>query len=171
MTNYRLMAGALALALLGATPAAAADTAAMNSKALLLKPFTLTRLSDLDFGTLIPSGKPEFVQISADNGARTMSNPAMRVATDEGFRAQFGSSGLLNALVVLELDGPADLVNADGDLLKVTRLVLDQNNKVIRALTPSSQVFFVGVGGEIYIRGDQEEGEYVGTFNLTATYI
>lgn len=171
MTRTPLMAGALALALLGASPAAATDTDAMTGKALLLKPFVLTKLSDLSFGSIIPTGSAEFVQINADTGARTFSNPAMRVATDDGFRARFASSGLLNALVVLEISEPTDLLNADGKRLKVTRLVLDQSNKVIRRLTPTSQTFFVGIGGEVYIRGNQEEGDYVGTFTLTATYI
>lgn len=165
------MAGAIALALLGASPAIAADTKAMTGTALLLKPFTLTKISDLSFGSIIPTGSAEFVQINADTGARTMTNPAMRIAADDGFRGRFASSGLNNALVVIELSGPADLVNADGDRLKVTRLVLDQNNKILRRLTPASQVFFVGIGGEVYIRGNQEEGDYVGTFLLTATYI
>jgi hypothetical protein len=72
---------------------------------------------------------------------------------------------------VIELAGPANLTNSAGDLLKVTKLVLDQNNKILRPLTPASQVFFVGIGGEIYIRGNQEDGVYTGDYTLTATYI
>ena len=105
----------------------------MTSNALILKPFVLTRIEDLNFGTIIPTGSPEFVTINADTGARTMSNPAMRVAADDGYRAEFGSSGVDNNLVVIELTGPTDLVNGDGKLLKVTKLVLDQNNKILRA--------------------------------------
>ena len=171
MSKQMLRASALAAALLGASPAIAADTAAMTSNALILKPFVLTRISDLNFGTIIPTGSPEFVTINADTGARTMSNPAMRVAADDGYRAEFGSTGVNNNLVVIELTGPTDLVNGDGKLLKVTKLVLDQNNKILRPLTTTSQVFFVGIGGEIYIRGNQEEGVYTGEYTLTATYI
>lgn len=166
-----MLKASAAAALLGATPAMAADTAAMTSNALILKPFVLTKLSDLNFGTIIPTGGPEFVTIDADTGARTMTNPAMRVATDDGFRAEFGSAGVANNLVVIELAGPANLTNSDGNLLKVNKLVLDQNNKIIRPLTPTSQVFFVGIGGEIYIRANQEEGVYTGEYTLTATYI
>lgn len=171
MFNHYLKASAVAAALLGATPAFAADTAAMTSNALILKPFVLTKLEDLNFGTIIPTGSPEFVTINADTGARTMSNPAMRVAADDGYRAEFGSSGVANNFVVIELAGPSDLINSDGKLLKVTKLVLDQNNKILRPLTATSQVFFVGIGGEIYIRGNQEEGVYTGEYTLTATYI
>lgn len=171
MIRHFLTLGAFAAALFGATPALAADSDAMTSRALILKPFVLTKLSDLNFGSIIPSGSAEFVTINADTGARTMTNEAMRVTTDDGYRARFASSGVNNNLVVLELAGPSDLVNADGKLLKVTKLVLDQNNKILRVLTLSSQVFFVGIGGEVYIRGNQEEGVYTGEFTLTATYI
>ncbi len=158
----------LAAALLAASPGSAEP---MTSKALILKPFVLTKLSDLSFGTIIPTGSPEFVEINPDDGSRTMTNEAMRVTSDEGYRARFASSGVNNNLVLIKLVGPKNLVNADGNLLKVTRLELDQNDKTVRQLSPTSQVFFVGVGGEIYIRPTQEDGVYTGTFTLTATYL
>jgi hypothetical protein len=170
MSNHILKASAVAAALLGATPAMAANTAAMTSSALILKPFTLTKIRDLNFGTIIPTGNPEFVQIDADTGARTMTSETMRVASDDGFRAEFASSGVNNNMVFIELAGPANLVNGAGKLLKVT-LALDQGDDASRTLTPASQVFFVGIGGEIYIRPSQEEGVYTGTYTLTATYI
>jgi len=61
------------------------------------------------------------------------------------------------------------LTNAAGDKLKLEYLKLD--GSALRVLTPLSQVFFVGVGGEIYVRPDQEEGNYTGTYTLTATYL
>ena len=131
----------------------------MTSKSLILKPFVLTKLSDLSFGTIIPHRQRANSSRSTPmTGARTMSNEAMRVTSDEGYRARFASSGLLNNLVLLKLDGPRNLVNAAGNLLRVNRLELDNNNKTVRQLTLTSQVFFVGIGGEIYIRPTQEEG-------------
>ena len=169
MTKAIFNAIALGAALLAASPASAAEP--MTADALILKPFVLTKLSDLSFGTIIRTGAPGFVQIDADTGARTMTDAAMRVTTDEGYRARFASSGYLSNLVLVKLTGPKDLVNAQGKLLKVTKLELDDDNKVVRQLTPTSQVFFVGIGGEIYIRPDQEDGVYVGTYTLTATYL
>ena len=168
----RLIRGAgLGLALLGATSASAATTAPMNSKALLLKPLTLTKLNDLDFGTIIPSGtSDDYVRIDAQTGNRT-SPTANLVATNPGGRARFASSGLNNVLVFLELSPPpyAALTNATGKTLKVEYINLDGPG--LRLLTPLSQVFFVGIGGEIRVRSDQEEGDYSGTFSLTANYL
>jgi len=172
MTITYLRGAALAVALLGATPAFAQASAPMTSKALLLKPLTLTKLSDLDFGTIIPSGSVggDFVTINAVSGARS-SPSATLVSTDPGQRARFASSGVNNTFVFLELSPPpyAPLTNASGNKLKLEYLILD--GSALRVLTPSSQVFFVGIGGEILVRSNQEDGVYTGTYTLTATYL
>lgn len=172
MTVNFLRGAALAAALLGATPALgqAQATQPMTGKALLLKPLTLTKLADLDFGTIIPSGFGDLVTINADSGART-SPTATLVTTDPGHRARFASSGLNNVLVVLQISPPSDLSDGAGNLLAVTRLDLDQGGLPLRVLSPQSQVFFVGIGGQVHVRGNQPEGVYSGTFTLTANYL
>jgi Domain of unknown function (DUF4402) len=172
MTNCILRGAALAAALLSAAPALAQTqaTAPMSSKALLLKPLTLTKLSDLDFGTIVPSGLGDLVTINPNTGART-SPTAGLVAIDPGFRARFASAGLNNSFVVLQISAPTDLTDGLGHNLTVTRLDLDQGGNPLRILTPASQVFFVGIGGQVYVRGNQEEGTYNGTFTLTANYL
>ncbi len=170
MRNALLSMVALGAALIAATPVMAANASPMTSKALILKPLVLTKQSDLSFGSIIPSGSGDLVTINADTGART-SPSAKLLLSDPGFRARFASSGLNNQSVVLQLSKPTDLVNADGNLLTVTRLDLDQDGKPLRKLTPDSQVFFVGVGGQVFVRSNQEEGDYTGTFSLTANYL
>jgi hypothetical protein len=171
MTRQFLGGAAIAFALIGTTPALAASTAPMTSKAMLLKPLTLTKLDDLDFGSIIPSGSGQIVTIDANTGARSSSYIAGLVPSDAGHRARFASSGVNNTMVVLELSAtPADLTNADGKTMSLTGLQLDSGG-VIRTLTPASQVFFVGIGGTVFVRSNQEEGVYSGTFTLTATYL
>ena len=89
-----LLRGAtLAVALLGTTSVAARNSVPMDSTALLIKPLTLTKLSDLDFGTIIPSGTvDEFVTINAMTGTRT-SPTANLVSTNQGNRARFCELG------------------------------------------------------------------------------
>ena len=170
MKSHFLGATALAAIVFSTAPAAAADTEAMTSNALILKPLILTKQSDLSFGSIIPSGTGDFVAIDADDGSRSSATAGLLPA-DPGYRARFASSGLNNQFVVLQLSAPTDLVNGNGDLLNVTNLVLDQGDNPLRTLTPASQVFFVGVGGEVFVRADQEEGVYTGTFTLTANYL
>ena len=92
------------------------------------------------------------------------------VPTDPGRRARFGSSGLNNTQVSLQLSPVADLVDGAGNLLQLTRLDLDSGGN-LRTLTPSSQTFFVGIGGEVFVAANQAEGIYDGTFTLTADYL
>ncbi len=170
MTTRILGAATLAFALLGATPALAQAADAMTADALILKPLTLTNLEDLDFGTIIPSGSGQTVKINANTGARTSTYPAGLSPTNIGHRARFASSGLNNQMVVLELSEPGDLLNAENEILELSALQLDTGG-VIRTLTPESQVFFVGIGGTVFVSATQAEGDYVGTFSLTATYL
>lgn len=169
MTPYFLRGAALAT-LIAATPAFAADSQPMTGKALLLKPLTLTKLADLDFGTIVPSGSGDLVTINADTGART-SPTAGLVTIDPGQRARFASSGLNNQFVVLQVSAPTDLSDGAGNSLTVTRLDLDQGGNPLRVLTPDSQVFFLGIGGQVFVRANQQEGVYSGTFTLTANYL
>ena len=170
MTRTLSLAALAAGTLVAASPAAAQQATA-SSEALILKPLVLTKLDDLSWGTINATGAGDWVKIDADTGARTFSNPVMDVPSDPGKRARFASSGLNNSWVVLELTGPPVLTSPAGDTVTVMQMVLDQNNKVLRTLTPSSQVFFVGVGGTIYISPTQREGVYSGTYTLTATYL
>ena len=170
MTTIFLRGAALAVALLGTAPAFAQTTQPMTSKALLLKPLTLTKLSDLDFGSIVPSGSGDLVTINADTGARTSPSAGL-IAADPGFRARFASSGLNNQFVVLQISPATDLSDGAGNTLTVTRLDLDQGGNPLRTLTPASQVFFLGIGGQVFVRANQEEGTYSGTFTLTANYL
>jgi hypothetical protein len=150
MTRTPYLAALAAGTIVAASPATA-QSAPTEANALILKPLSLTKLDDLSWGTVSVTGTGEWVKIDADTGARTFSNPAMNVPSDPGHRSRFGSSGLNNTWVVLELDGPSVLTNGTGDTLALMAMVLDQNNKVLRKLTPTSQVFFVGIGGTIYV--------------------
>ncbi len=170
MTRTLSLAALAAGTIVAASPAAAAPTQA-RADALILKPLVLTKLDDLSWGTITTTGSGEWAKIDADTGARTFSNPAMNVPSDPGKRARFASSGLNNSFVVLELAGPPVLTSAAGDTVNVLSMVLDQNNKVLRTLTPQSQVFFVGVGGTIFVGANQPSGTYSANYTLTATYL
>jgi hypothetical protein len=170
MIKSCLRSAALGLALFGASSAFAANTAPLTSKALLLKPLTLTKLADLDFGSIVPSGSGDIVTIDADTGLRS-SPTAGLVTVDPGHRARFASSGVNNTFVYLQLSPGADLVDGAGNKLTLTNLTLDQAGLGLRLLTASSQVFFVGVGGTVVISPTQAEGTYNGTFSLTAVYL
>ena len=67
-----LIAGALAATAMPATAAPVAAPTPATGRALLLVPLTLTKVDDLDFGTIVTSPSPGVVVIDAATGARTM---------------------------------------------------------------------------------------------------
>ena len=149
---------------------AAPETGRFRSRLSILKPLVLTKIADLDFGTIIPGIAIGDVTIDADTGVRTATDPAMIATTDNGERGQFGSVGQDTASVDVDLVYPTQLLSADNKIIDVVTMVLDQGNARNRILSSSSAIFFVGIGGTIRIRPDQEERLYTGTATLTVQY-
>jgi hypothetical protein len=153
-------------------PAAAAPVAPAQpatGRALILIPLTLTKIDDLDFGTVVPSPVSGAVSINATTGARTTIGGVTGVASDAGHRAYFGTAGSPNQQVILSVTQPPALVSASGDTVPVLALTLD--GPPVRTVDPTTRNFFFGVGGIILIGANQPEGVYQATFDVTATYL
>jgi hypothetical protein len=162
-----ILAAALAAS---AAPAAAQvypDSQA-TGEALILVPLSLTKLDDLDFGTVITSPLSGTVAINATTGARTVAGGITGLASDTGYRARFAGAGSPNQQVIVVVTQPAALTNTNGDLLPVLALTLE--GSPIKNVDPVTRAFFFGVGGIILVNGNQPEGLYQATFDVTAMY-
>ena len=170
-TTYKF--AAIAALLISATPAAAAinATASAEARGLVLQPLTLTKVSDLDFGTIIASATAGTVSIDADTGARSSSGGITEVPTAPGGRAEFAGAGTTGQVVLLTLAAPTLLVSTSNaaDTLAVTSLVLDAGGSTNRTIGVT-QAFSVGVGGNFAIAASQANGLYTAQFDLTASY-
>ena len=165
-----LIAGALAAS---AEPAAAAPDAApipAQGRALILVPLTLTKVDDLDFGTVVTSPVSGIVTINPATGARGFAGGASGLASDAGHRALFAGAGTPSQQVIVFITPPATLVNGAGDLIPVLALTLDNGGNPIRTIG-ATRAFFVGVGGILQINADQPEGVYQANFTVTANYL
>lgn len=165
-----LIAGALVAA---AVPAAAAPVAAptpAQGRALILVPLTLTKVDDLDFGTVVTSPVSGIVTIDAATGARGFAGGASGFAGDVGHRALFAGAGTPSQQVVVFITPPVALTNGAGDAIPVLALTLDNGGNPIRTID-ATRAFFVGVGGILQINADQPEGTYQGSFTVTANYL
>ena len=154
-----------------AVPAAAAPVAAptpAQGKALLLIPLTLTKIDDLDFGTVVTSPVSGTVTLNASTGARSFAGGVTGVAGDVGHRARVAGAGSPNQQVIVVVTPPASL-DKGPDSIPVLALTLD--GSPIRTIDPVAKTFFVGVGGIIQINADQPEGLYSATFDVTANYL
>jgi hypothetical protein len=166
-----LIAGAIAAAAVpGPALAAASNTAGADSRALLLLPLTLTKIDDLDFGTVVPSGTSGTVALNASTSARTFAGGVTGVTSAAGHRAYFGGAGTGGQQVVVVIVPPTQLTDTNGDTIDVLALTLDNGGNPIRTVDPVTRTFFVGVGGIINIAANQPEGLYSATFDVTANY-
>jgi opacity protein-like surface antigen len=166
--DYRKFLLAAGLAAAVATPVVAAPVAASNNsngKALILIPLTLTKVADLEFGTVIESSTSGTVSIPPDGSARTFTGGVVPVASPLPARAQFAGAGTPGQLVNIFLAPPANLKDTNGDLLPIS-MSLESSNVTI----DSTHAFFVGVGGTVTIAANQPDGDYTGTFTVLAQY-
>ena len=166
--DYRKFLLAAGLAVAVAVPANAAPVAAYknaNGKALILIPLTLTKVADLEFGTVIESSTSGTVTIPADGTARSFTGGVTPVASAPGSRARFAGAGTPGQLVNIFLAPPANLKDSNGDLLPIS-MSLESSSVTI----DSTHAFFVGVGGTVSVAANQPDGDYTGTFTVLAQY-
>ena len=167
LSKLALAAAATAIGMASAAHAVPATSNA-DSRALILVPLQLTKIADLDFGSVIPSPVSGVVSINAATGVRTFAGGVTGVASDAGARARFGGAGSPNQQVIVTVDAPLELTSGAGD--KVTVLAFTLDGRATRTVDPVTRAFFVGVGGTLQIAADQPEGDYAADFTVTANY-
>ena len=121
-----------------AAPVIAAPVSAPTppqGKALILIPLTLTKVEDLDFGTVVPRPMSGFVTINADTGARAGS-PAAPPACQRcrAIAPCFAGAGTPSQQVIVCITPPAGLTNGAGDTIPVLALTLDDGGNPIRTI-------------------------------------
>jgi hypothetical protein len=165
----RLPWGALALACLMAPAAvlAAPKTASGGGQATILKPFSLVKKADLNFGGLIPAGAGTAV-INPVTGAMSTTGAITRAGT--GMQpATFTTTGSRNSNVVIKVPNGTVTLNrvGGGATMTVGSWTLDgaTNRKI-----PASQTFDFKVGGTLNIAAGQLEGVYTGLFTVTVNH-
>jgi len=174
--RLKICLAALAATVAFASPAfgqavTASDTA--EARGLVLQPLTLTRVDDLDFGTVIASNVAGSVTINEDTGNRSWVGGVVGVATAPGQRGLFAGAGTAGQQVLLTLTPPASgiLVSTSNpaDTLVVSSMLLDNGDLALRTIGATG-AFQVGVGGTFDIAASQPSGLYAADFDLTAEY-
>ena len=158
-------------ALMVAAPAAAIPIGATpkpKAKALLLTPLTITRIQDLDFGSIVASSTSGWVSVNATTGARSTSGGVTGLPSAAGQRARFAGAGTSGQQVFVLLVPPTVLTNiVTGETVDVLAMTLD--GSPIRTID-STRAFFVGVGGIISVAANQGDGFYSAEFEIYADY-
>jgi hypothetical protein len=167
-TRKILIAAVALIAAAAPLPAQAAPIAATTDatgEALILIPLTLTKIDNIDFGTVVSSSASGSVTIAPDGSGRTTSGGVTPVASDAGARGLFAGAGSFGEQVGMFLSPPATISDGFGNSMPIS-LNLESNIVTIDA----TRAFFVGVGGTVNVGANQPDGIYSGTFTVLAQY-
>jgi Domain of unknown function (DUF4402) len=172
--RLKIALAALAATAAFASPAAAqvvTSTAQAEARGTILQPLSLSRVQDLDFGTILvdPLGAGGTVTINADDGSRSVTGDVAEVGLNGGQRAVFNGGGPENDTVDVVLTQPASGLLYNGTNTLAGVLVLDQGGSTTRT-TDLVGAYSVGVGGTFTIAANQPAGLYTADFDVTAVY-
>ncbi|HMO74030.1 MAG TPA: DUF4402 domain-containing protein [Sphingopyxis sp.] len=157
-------------------PAHAADHQGIAS-ATVVRPNTLVKTDDLDFGSLISGATGGTVTINPVTNARTTTGGVTAVGND-GQRARFqGTGGLI--LIIVTGSNSVTLTRAGGGATAMTASLtraMANGSGGITLLAPTATLLPSGVqtyyvGGTLTVPANQPEGDYSGTFTLTVNYL
>lgn len=170
--------GALGIALLGAAPAQAGDSAAADANAVIIASHQLTNVDPLQFGRIVPTGLGGAVTINASNGAVTTIGQVSTVGSNQT-RARFTVKAPIGTVMILSGD-PSVVLTRNGGAETMTAALVHRGGS---GLIPVS-VFFLPIGlqatladqeiftgGTLNVAGNQMVGTYEGTFDLIVAYL
>lgn len=163
---FGVIAACAALASVGTVDAHAA-TQAGTAKTVTLRPLSIVKISDLEFGTMVAGATAGTVVIDPTTDARTTTG-GTTAAGGTPKAAQFLTYGTQNSVLQVNR-GPLPVLTraGGGATMNVTQLTL--NGPVTRVVNPAG-VLDLRVGGTLAVGANQLGGAYSGNFNIIVTY-
>jgi hypothetical protein len=161
-------AGVVAAAFASTVAEAAPVSAPANGKAIILVPLKLTKVQDLDFGTVVTSASAGSVTVDPSSGVASPSGGVTLVGSTSA-AAQFDFAGTANQQVNFSISSSLPILLSDGagNTLPLTALNLSATTATV---DPTTLTVKVGVGGTIGVNANQMDGLYTGKFDVTANY-
>lgn len=156
------LAATMLVAFATSVQAAPAQTSA-TAKARILKQLTITRVSDLDFGTIVNGASASTVSV---NSAGSATCGAGLTCTGTTSAASFTVSGTNNTIVTVTAPASVNLTNGatgsmTASLLAPATLSLGNSGA---SGTP------LAFGGTLSVGANQEDGAYSAVFNVSVDY-
>ncbi len=171
MKKVLIFAGAVSALALASTPAMAAApvTKQANAQAKIFRPLTLTKNTDLDFGTIVIAGTSftgEDVHVDQSGAVATCGGGTNLVCSDPTTAANFTVIGTNNQTVTLTVPATVTLNGSNGGSLD---MAVDAPASVALGASGNSGVDF-GIGGTLTIDSSTVDGVYTAQFDVTAEY-
>ena len=165
--NKSLLSVALAATALTATSAVAAPTSVSNgpvqAHATIVKPLTLTKVSDMDFGSIVV--QDDGTASLANSGSLTC--PATLTCAGTGTPAEYTVTGTNNQVVFITKPN-VTLTNTANPGTPLT-LVLTGPTQITLPNSGASGINFK-LGGDLAILATTKEGVYQGDLAVTVNY-
>jgi hypothetical protein len=170
MDRNLLLGGLAAAAMLAlaSQPAAAQVTASSEGKAVILKPLTVLKIEDLDFGGLIPSAAAGTAVVNPFSGAVTTTG-GVTAASGPTTAAAFVGAGTWRSPVIIRIPrNPITITRVGGtETMTVSNFALDgASTRHVNAY----EAFEFQVGAQHNVGANQAVGTYVGTFEVSVQY-
>ena len=173
MTNFLRLAAVAATAAVAVTaaPAVAAPVgvtsgAKPTANARIIKPLTLTRVRDLDFGTIVMDSVPVGGAVVAVSTASALSCGAGLTCTGTAQSARYNVRGTNNQVVQVAATN-SNLTGSNGGTLVFTPAV--PGNVTLSSSGAPGDNF--DVGGSITVMPSTVDGVYSGDMEVTVDYL
>ena len=152
---------------ISASTGAQAATQSGTGKAIALRPLSIVKLRDLEFGRLVSGTTAGTVVIDPSTDGRTTTGGVL-AAGGTPLAAQFFTYATGNQTLQVTR-GPLPVLNraGGGDTMNVTQLTL--NGPVLRIIGAAG-LLDLRVGGTLAVAANQIDGSYAGNFDITVTY-
>lgn len=170
-----LLAGAvLASAVSGAACAQTSSNSSVSGSIAIFQPVTLTKGSDLSFGTVMrPASGSGDVIINATTGARSVTGNVQAMANGPApapSRATFTVSGEGGLNYSISYPGNFSLMrNGNQDPIQVN-LNATSGGGALSGSAGSTGTATFGIGGQLTISSSTPTGSYTGSFTVTVSY-
>jgi hypothetical protein len=165
MMKLRIAASLMTAALAIALPASQASAQATAS-ATIRKPLVLTRVANMNFGTILLSGSGSFTSAVSIAQDGTMACPSANfTCSGTTSPAIYNASGNRGPVTVTA-DSTVTLTNALGETITMTVSAPSTVN-LTNSGFPGTDF---GVGGSLALTNNTKDGVYSGTFNVTVNY-
>jgi Mat/Ecp fimbriae major subunit len=162
-----ILVGTAALATLSST-AAFADTQSATATVKILAAVKLTKVADLDFGTVAAStaGGTVVLDETSATAARTCTGV---VCSGTAARAKFSVTQATNGSVLAITNSPSVTLNGPVGSTAMTATLARSASTITysTAVGATNDVFY---GGTLTVGANQAAGTYTGSFNVTVDY-